>query len=147
MAGDTLSKESPDPLAMSSLVGNDIRTGAHPCFERVVIELQGQGTFPGWTVEYQDDPIALGQSNETAVIAGNATLVARFGAWMQPLDEVGYQGPTDFVPTNVVHLLQLRLVENHEGVTRWAIGVDVRRPFTVTVLDGPPRLVIDIDTS
>ena len=29
------------PNRMSGMVGSDIRTGAHPCFERVVIELAG----------------------------------------------------------------------------------------------------------
>jgi len=131
---------------MSGLVGNDIRTGAHPCFERVVIELQGQGDFPGWKVEYQTDPIVLGESNEGADIRGDATLVARLGAWMGTPEGDGYQGPNQLVPDNVAHVLELRLVGNDEGVMRWAIGLDQRRSFAVTELSAPPRLVIDIST-
>jgi hypothetical protein len=131
---------------MSGLVGAAIRTGSHDCYERVVIELQGSGTFPGWTVEYQPDPITLEESNETAFIKGDATIIARFGAWMQTMDYVGYNGPRDFVPTNVSHVVEIRMVENFEGMTRLAIGVDHERPFAAAQLDGPPRLVIDIDT-
>ena len=145
--GDTYAKESEDPLAMSGLFGKDIRTGRHACFERVVIELQGSGDFPGWTVEYQDDPVVLEESNETVFLSGDATIVARFGAWMQTMESEGYSGPRDVFPTNVSDILELRLVENWEGVTRWAIGVDKERPFTVTQLTDPPRLVIDIDTT
>jgi len=134
-------------MKLSGLVGKDIRTGAHECFERTVIELQGSGEFPGWTVEYQPDPIVLGESNETAAIKGDATLVVRLGSWMQSMDNEGYDGPSDIFPTNVAHILELRLVENFEGVTRWAIGVDRERPFVVTQLTDPPRLVIDVDTS
>jgi hypothetical protein len=35
------------PNRMSGMVGNDIRTGNHGCFERVVIELAGPGDMPG----------------------------------------------------------------------------------------------------
>ncbi len=145
-SGDTLRKESVDPLAMSALVGADIRVGAHPCFDRVVIELGGDGDFPGWWVEYVQDPVTLGESNETAFIAGEATLEVRMGMWMQTMEGAGYTGPTDIFPTAVEHIEEMRLTEDWEGVTRWAIGVDEARPFTVTVLQGPPRLVIDVLT-
>jgi hypothetical protein len=145
--GDVASKSSADPLKMSGLVGKDIRTGLHPCYERVVIELQGAGEFPGWTVEYQDDPITLEESNEVALIKGDATIIARLGSWMQNMEYEGYAGPRDIFPTNVSHIFELRLVENNEGVTRWAIGVDHKRAFTVAQLADPPRLVIDVETS
>jgi hypothetical protein len=53
------------PNRMSGMVGSDIRTGAHPCFERVVIELAGSGEMPGVRAEYVDDPVQLGPSDQT----------------------------------------------------------------------------------
>jgi hypothetical protein len=120
--------------------------GLHECFERVVIELQGSGPFPGWSVEYRDDPVQLGESNETVYLRGEATLLVRLGSWMQTIESEGYQGEWDLFPTNVAHIAELRLIENWEGVAIWAIGVDQQRPFAVTVLNDPPRLVIDIDS-
>lgn len=146
VTGDVSKKESSDPLAMSSLVGADIRTGTHPCFERIVIELEGSGDFPGWWVEYVDDPVRLGESDEFVDIAGNATLLVRMGMWMQDMEGNGYPGPLQVFPTDVSHILELRNTENWEGVTLWAIGLDAQRPFTVSVLTGPPRLVIDVQT-
>ncbi|MEO5723174.1 MAG: hypothetical protein ABIQ39_01100 [Ilumatobacteraceae bacterium] len=143
---DVARKQSADPLGMSGLVGGDIRTGRHECFERIVIELGGSGTFPGWFAEYRNDPVQLGESNETAFIRGDATLVVRLGSWMRDTTGEGYQGPHDVFPTNVSSLRELRLIENHEGVTIWAIGIDRQRPFDVSVLPSPPRLVIDVQT-
>ena len=142
--GDTARKESTDPLAMSSLVGVDIRTGAHECYERIVIEFGGVGDVPGWWVEYVDDPVRLGESDEFVDIAGAATLQVRTGAWMPDMEGTGYDGPTQVFPTNVTHVLELRQTENWEGISIWSIGLDARLPFTVDVLAEPVRLVIDV---
>jgi hypothetical protein len=128
------------------MVGSDIRTGAHPCFERVVIELAGTGEMPGVRVEYVDDPVQLGPSDETVDIDGEATLLISVAAWMPSMDGDGYTGPTDFRPTNVSHIEQVRQVENFEGMTAWAVGLDGERDFEVDFFEAPPRIVVDIST-
>lgn len=145
-AGDTVDVSSADPLLMSSLLGADIRTGAHPCYERVVIELMGTGTFPGWTVGYATDPVPLGQSGEGVSLLGAATIEVRLGVWMQSMEGDGYQGDFQLFPTNVTHVRELRLTDNFEGMSTWAIGLDEQYPFAVAVLHAPERLVIDIYT-
>ena len=142
-AGDLAPKASDDPLLMSSLFGADIRVGVHPCYERLVIELDGIGDFPGWSVEYVDDPVRLGESDEFAEIAGAATLSIRMGMWMTTMEGGGYQGEIDIFPTNVDHILELRQTYNHEGTCIWSIGLDAQYPFTVDVFTNPHRLVID----
>ncbi len=133
------------PMRMSSLIGADIRTGAHDCFERVVIEFAGSGDLPGHRIAFEDDPVQLSPSDQTVDINGDATLVVRVASWMTSMEGDGYQGPTDIVPANTRHIVELRMIENFEGMTAWAIGLDRRRPFTVAVLPDPPRIVIDID--
>ncbi len=145
--GNTLPEESADPLMLSSLVGADIRVGDHACFERIVIELQGSGDFPGWAVGYVDDPVNLGESDETVNIEGSHSLLVRMGMWMQTIEGDGYDGPWQIFPTTVDHILELRMTENWEGMTIWAIGLDGEYAFTVDVLDGPPRLVIDVQVA
>ena len=135
------------PMRMTSLVGVDIRTGAHPCFERVVIELGGAGDMPGVRVEYVDDSVVLSPSDQTVDIAGDATLLVAVAAWMPDMEGNGWAGPTQLTPTNVEHVLELRQVENFEGMHQWAIGLDEERPFDVMFLDSPPRVVIDIATA
>ena len=145
--GDINAKESDDPLAMSGLYGLDIGTGLHPCYERIVIELGGTGDFPGWSIEYVDDPARLGESEEFVEITGDATLQLVMRAWMPNMDGDGYAGPDQLFPTNVAHVLELRETENFEGVSIWSIGLDAQYPFTVNVLHSPERLVIDIRIS
>jgi len=134
------------PNRMSGMVGSDIRTGAHACFERVVIELSGPGDMPGVRVEYVDDPVLLSPSDQTVDIDGDATLVISLAAWMPSMEGDGYAGPTDFQPTNVSHIRQVRQIENFEGMSAWAIGLDRERDFTVGYLEAPARIVVDIAT-
>lgn len=35
-------------------------------------------------------------------------------------------------------------IENFEGMSSWAIGLDRERDFTVSTLESPARIVIDI---
>lgn len=143
--GGTDARTSGDePFKISTLVGTDIQTNALPCFEEVVIRLSSAtdpDDFPGWTAEYVTQPVPA-TSEAAFTVQGGAALVVRIGVRMPAADAGGYDGPVDLVPTNVTHILQLRNFDNVEGATSWAIGVDELRPFTVTVPDGPPRLVI-----
>lgn len=132
------------PNTLSSLIGSDIRTGSHPCYERVVLELQGDGAMPGYRVQYVDDPVRLSPSDLVVDIAGNATLVLSVGVWMTTMEGDGYQGPDQIDPSNVLAIQELRLIENFEGMHQWAIGLDEVRPFRVTTLSDPPRIVVDV---
>ncbi|WP_116998086.1 AMIN-like domain-containing (lipo)protein [Desertimonas flava] len=142
--GDTAPVNDGFPQRLSSLVGADIRTGGHDCFERVVLELQGDGDLPGYQVQYESDPILDSPRGAPVDVAGDATLVLSVGAWMTSPDSGGYQGPSEFVPTNVDNILELQMLENFEGMTSWAIGLDRQRDFDVFTLDDPVRIVIDI---
>lgn len=142
--GDTNSVNDSFPDRMSSLVGREIRTGGHDCFERVVIELQGTGDLPGYFVRYESDPILEDPSGLPTEIAGDATLVVSFGSWFIDPEGNGYTGPQEIVPTNVVNILELELIENNEGQSSWAIGLDRQRDFAVSTLSEPVRIVIDI---
>lgn len=139
------------PNQMSSLVGKDVRTGADPCHERFVIELQPSNsptspTFPGYWVRYATGPVMLNPKGEEITLDGNAVLLVSMGSWMLNTENAGYQGPRAVVPTNVSAMREYRLVEDFEGQSTWAIGLDKKRNFRVFVLDGPPRLVVDVAT-
>lgn len=143
--GDVDAVEDGFPERLSSLVGLEIRTGSHPpCFERVVIEFAGSGNLPGYRVEYLPDPIIDSPRGEPVEVAGDATLVISAGAWMPNPEGHGYDGPRELDPVNVETILELERIENFEGMTSWAIGLDRERPFTVETLENPSRIVVDI---
>ncbi len=135
------------PGMLSGLVGADVRVGADPCHERFVLELQGTGQFPGWWVRYQSPPLLDDPRGEPVDVAGSAFIVVTVESWMTNMEGEGYKGPTRITPTNVSHIKELVMLGNFESVTLWAIGLDQQRPFKVSMLDNPPRLVIDIATS
>ena len=142
------------PNQLSSLVGVEIRTGAHDCYERIVLELaQGPAPtpsdFPGYWVRYGANPVALGQTDDQFVtIDGGAVLLVTVASWMYETDASGdpvdYAGALDLFPTNVRTIRELRMIDNSEGVHTWAIGIDTRRNLVVDTLTSPDRLVIDV---
>jgi hypothetical protein len=148
--GATTDRRDSFPERMTSMVGVDIRTGTHSCYERIVIELADStmptpGGMPGWWVRYADGPITLGQTDDQFVeVEGDATLLISMNAWMPSMDGEGWVGSTDIFPTNVTHVLELRQIDNWEGQNTWAIGIDTERPFRVFTLASPSRLVVDI---
>jgi hypothetical protein len=144
---DTSVKSDGFPNKLSALIGSDIRTETQPCSERVVIELQGSGDFPGWWVRYQLPPLIDDPRGEPVDVAGSAYIVVTIGSWMTTMEGEGYHGPTLITPTNVTHVKQLVMLGDFESMTTWAIGLDKQRPFRVTTLENPPRLVIDISTT
>lgn len=148
--GDTSAERESFPERMSALIGADIRTGGHECFERIVIELQESDLpapqpFPGWWVRYADGPITLGQTDDQFVdLLGDETLLITANSWVFYPDVGGYEGPNQIFPTNVGGILELLLIDNYEGQHTWAVGLDSRRAFRADELVDPPRLVIDI---
>jgi hypothetical protein len=143
---DTDLKSDGFPDKLSTLIGAGIRTETQPCSERVVLELQGSGDFPGWWVRYQLPPLIDDPRGQPVAVAGSAYIVVTIGSWMTTMEGEGYHGPTMITPTNVSHIKQLMMLGDFESVTTWAIGLDQQRPFRISTLESPTRLVIDIST-
>lgn len=127
----------------------NVRSGAHRCFDRLVIDIDGPG--PGYHVAYVDQVHAPG-SGEPVTLDGGAFLEIVVGA---PAYDVDTGQPT-FDPADPHELVdvtgyrtfrQTALAGSFEGETTLGLGVRARLPFRVFVLDGPgdgSRLVIDV---
>lgn len=140
------------PDFLSPLIGKDIRTGMETCLERIVIELQTSSIptapgFPGYYVRYATGPVKESPSDLPVTISGSDVLLVSLGSWMNFQGTAGYSGPSQIFPNNTDHIQELRLIENFEGMTTWAIGLDDELPFRVLELSNPPRLVIELSTS
>lgn len=125
----------------------DLRTGRQPCSDRVTFEFR-DGAPPEYRVEYESGPFSFGESGMPVTIQGSAFLVVTFphssGVDLtDPAATATYTGPDSILPTGLTHVAEVRKIEDFEAVLRWVIGVDSARPFTVNVLDGPPRVYID----
>ncbi|AOW92024.1 hypothetical protein BFN03_03105 [Rhodococcus sp. WMMA185] len=141
---DASAKSSPASDS-ARLTVTDMRVGKHEGYDRVVYELGGMGT-PGWRVEYVDTAISNGSGDEIT-LPGNGILQVLIDGSAYPFDSgvEGYSGPDPLpgVPGGSVTEVRGALV--FEGVTQSFIGVtESDRPFSVSALSMPPRVVVDI---
>lgn len=124
-----------------------VRTGRHACFDRMVLDVQGD--VSGYRVSYVDQLRAEG-SGAVVPLRGGARLevVALVPAYRD--------GRATYTPANPRELRdvtgyrtfrQLAWAGSFEGQTTVGLGVRARLPFRVFLLDGPgtgSRLVVDV---
>lgn len=126
----------------------DIRTGQHECYDRMVFIVPGGGNHIGYHVQYVDrfyaDP-----SGQYIPVAGGAILDIRVGAWSYDL-EAGvptYPGKVGKALPGVNlsgyrTFRDTRFGGTFEGQTQVGLGVRARLPFRVLQLDD--RVVVDV---
>ena len=122
----------------------DVRAGRHPGFDRVVFEFRG--AVPEHQVRYVDQLVEDGSGNPVSV-AGNADLEVVFqGANAHKADGTPSVGPRRFSP-GLTAVKEVAQTGDFEAVVSYGIGLDRRRPLTVSTLSGPSRLVIAVSAA
>lgn len=119
-----------------------LRVGDHEGFDRVVVELAGEGV-PGWQVEYVDEAIEDGRG-ERVDVDGEAILSVHVSGTRYP-DE----GEEHYVPGEPLEgpdvVEEVHFLGTFEGLTQLFIGVDDGpADYRVFTLADPARLVIDV---
>jgi len=150
---DAASASSPDWYAdlRAELWGVTMRVGTHDCYDRWVFEFAGEGAMPGWSVTPHDastfaaDPV---DEPFAPPLAGAASLDVAFAAWYDgtPLGEAPYAGDRVIVTDGFPAIAEARILTGFEGISHVGIGLDEPRPYRVTWLDDPGRLVVDVYT-
>jgi len=117
-----------------------VRTGTHPGYDRVTIEFKnGQAgstelqTQSGTT--FTNSP----RGDQVTLAGKNGILVVIHGADLH----TNYTGSAD-IKTGYVSLVEIRKVEDFEGVVQLALGVSGEPCYRAFILTSPDRLVIDI---
>ena len=138
---DPVSKRHSDNALLAV---SDVRLGAHDGFDRVTIELAGDGT-PGYKVSYVDAAFQQGSGNAID-LAGDKILAIDLDGTTYPF-EVGIEEPS-MKPLRNDKTAKVAEVVNagtFEGRTQLFIGLKGdKQPFSVTELSNPTRVVIDI---
>ncbi len=126
----------------------NIRSGRHDCFDRLVVDVNGEA--PRYTVRYVT-AVTQDGSGLTLPLRGGAFIDVRV---MAPAHDQNYN-PT-YTPANrdeAVNVAgfqtfrQVAFAGTYEAVTQIGLGVRARLPFRVFTLAGPgngSRLVIDV---
>lgn len=119
-----------------------VRTGEHEGYDRVVYELAGEG-LPGWRVGWVDQAVD-DPSGEVVPVDGDAVLQVWITGTAYPHDSGHDEFAQDLRPGDgdVEHVTRPL---TFEGMTQSFVGVDdARRPFRVTLLQDPVRVVVDL---
>jgi len=123
-----------------------VRAAAHAGYDRLVFEFRNG--VPGYDVRYVDRPLRADGSGAPVAVRGGAILRIR----MEPALDADltqasaprtYTGPTRFEPSTAA-IVEVVRTGGFEAVLTWAAGIDGKRPFTVTRLENPSRIVIDV---
>jgi hypothetical protein len=124
------------PVAFVSAV----RTGTHGAYDRLTVEFKnGQPTTielrtqsgTGFTTSPKGDQVTLAGRNGILVVIHGADL------------HTSYTGSTD-IKTGYATLVEVRQVEDFEGVVQLALGLTGAPCYRAFMLTNPDRLVIDI---
>lgn len=128
----------------------DVRSGRHACFDRLVIDLAGDGASTGYHVQYVRRVRADG-SGARVPLRGAAQLQIVINAPAYDADGDATYAPAH--PRNVVDVTgydtfrQVAWAGTFEGQTTLGLGVRARLPMRVFVLsaaDGGRRIVVDV---
>lgn len=126
----------------------NLRSGRHPCFDRLVVDLDGPA--PGYIVQYVDEVVEDGRGNVVPLRGGARLEVRVFRPAHDDMGNATYQ-PADRYESLAVGsydtFRQVAFLGTFEGETQVGLGVRARLPFRVFTLAGPgagSRLVIDV---
>ena len=128
-----------------------VRAGQHECFDRLVIDFDGEPGF--YWVGYVDAVTSEG-SSEVVPLRGGARLAVSLGASAPGYDpETGEPSYVPAHPTQLVNVTGWRTFRQGAwagsvgGFTSLGLGVRARLPFRVMLLEGPgdgSRVVVDV---
>lgn len=130
------------PSEPAQLAVAGVRVGNHEGFDRVVVDLSGDGD-PGWFVDYASTPVR-GTIGRAMAVSGQAFLninidgtVSPAVAGLEPQVAVVQPGSTG----NIVDVVNAGV---SEGRSQIVVGLRSEAAYSVQVLEDPKRLVIDI---
>jgi hypothetical protein len=128
-------------VAVANIV--DVRVGSHVGYDRVVFEFE-QGT-PELTLDRASPPFSEDASGLPLDVEGVSflRLTMRGGSKQTDAGTSSYDGPTNFDPA-FRSLVDLVEGGDFERQSTWYFGLSAESCLRVLLLDGPPRLVVDV---
>jgi len=121
-----------------------VRLGNQGSYDRLVLEFKDQ--VPGYTVGYRPLPAKADGSGDPIALPGAKALVMvtmrSATGYDSDKSSPTYTGPNE-VTAKSVQVTQAKAAGDFESVLSWAVGLKSKVPFKVSIMNAPPRLVID----
>lgn len=125
----------------------DLRAAAHPGFDRLVFEFSGN-QVPGYSVQYATTAVACGSGQDlTSYIGGGSPPAAMLMVKIEPADAHDQSSQPTIVrdlQANLATIIRAFGICDFEAHVDYAVALSAQKPFQVTTLANPPRLVIDV---
>lgn len=141
-AASTSEVNAPRTEQMAHLAA--VRLAARDGNDRLVLEFTD--LVPGYQIGYRSLPMQEDASGADIPLSG-ATAAVRINLMSATASGWAATGQTYFGPSTVTGdttiITEARAAGDFEAVLTWVVGLRSEVPFRVSVLDGPPRLVID----
>jgi hypothetical protein len=122
-----------------------IRVGRHQAFDRVVFEFSG--SMPNYRVEYLNSRFYEDEGGRHRIrIAGKAFMQVALSVIPGDEEQLKLRDQKDFIPKGRLKLPSVWEVDEatwFEGYYDFLLGIGARKPFRVSELSDPLRLVID----
>lgn len=133
---------SPSPGTPGAL--SAIRTGAHPTYDRIVLDFPG-GAPQIRTSRFVDKLIRDG-SGQVESLPGSAFAEVSMspGQTHDAQGHLTYPGPRKFTTPGLNNVTAVAITGDFEGYLTIGAGLHRRTTLNVFTLTGPPRVVIDI---
>jgi hypothetical protein len=135
------------PASAGVAVLRNVRSAAQNGFDRIVFEFEGT-QVPGYSVQYQDEAIACGSGEDLTEFIGNGSEPpAMLVVDLRPAashDDNGQQTAARDLNVKLATITRAFRICDFEAVVDYAVATTAKKPFKVTTLQDPPRLVIDI---
>lgn len=118
----------------------NVRWAAHDGYDRIVFDFSG-GT-PGYDIRYGT---LTGEGTGTPIaLAGSADLVVRFSTARAHTDDYTPTYRLRTLDPGLTSLKQVKFGGDFEGYVSAGLGLREVAGFRVSILSGPPRVVIDV---
>ncbi|RSZ63881.1 hypothetical protein EAH68_06505 [Corynebacterium hylobatis] len=134
-----LSEKRQDSSVGEQVEITNVRLGRHATFDRVVLDLRGEG-IPGWIARFNTNPVQDGSGFPVEYEGETSLELAVTGLTMPGED---YR-PIDTVPGAGGVVTEVIPGGWFEGMSYVVIGLPGERPYSIQLLENPPRLVVDI---
>jgi hypothetical protein len=126
----------------------DVRVGAHDGFDRVTLEVSGQGAV-GWFTHLEDEARTHGRGDQVELAGDHALTVAIRGAELPPERADDVEAFTDEhgrvpAPDGATVLTEVAIGTVFEGQKQVFVGLTEATAYRVARFEAPERIVIDL---
>lgn len=143
LGSPNLEDKQSTPASDTDLIPKGVRVADHGSFTRVVLDFEGPGEA-GWFTSLTDEPAQQG-SGFPVDYEGTTAINVGIESTPWPSTPEREEAFMDYGTTDGAGVVTgVEFVSTFEAQSQYVIGLEEEAAYSVTFLEGPPRVVIDV---